>query len=125
MIQAPAIGHTLNEFLYQIGFTDFTWHGAPLTLSFEHSGSLHMEMTDRGLLIAQLREINEYDSANIIAKALRLVHYDKPLPLVVQTGIKSHNQLAFITTLSPQQLSIPGLTEAVGLLEYLHHKVTQ
>ncbi len=125
MNQAQAINNTIGEFLNQIGFADFTWQGTPLTLSFEQSGTLHLEMTKAGLLIAQLREIKEYEATDMISKALRSVHSDQALPLVVQTGMKSLNQLAFMTTLSPQQLTISGLTDAMDILNYLHQQITQ
>jgi len=125
MLQDSAISDTVTEFIRQIGFGDFSWSGEPLTLSFDHTGTLHIEPTLHGLLLARFVEINEYDIINYVPKALRSVHYDQQLPLLVQTGMKGDHQLAFMTTLAPRQLTVSGLNEALSLLDHLHHQLTQ
>lgn len=115
---------TITGFLSQLGFTGFNWEGQPLTLSFEHSGLLHIEPTERGLLLARFQEINEYDMAGVIPKALRAVHADRQWPLPVQAGMRSNNKLAFLVTLAPEQLTIAALAEAMAILDALHQQLT-
>ncbi|WP_020408637.1 hypothetical protein [Hahella ganghwensis] len=123
MMQDSAITDTMTEFLSQLGFENFSWQGTPLNLSFEHSGSLQIEPTNNGLLLARLHQINEFDIPDLVPKALRLVHSDQQLPFTVQTGLKGSSHLAFVTTLSPKQLTISGLTAALDLLGFLHDQL--
>ncbi|MDG9672077.1 YopN chaperone SycN-like protein [Hahella sp. CR1] len=125
MMQDAAVHLTITEFLQQLGFADFIWRGEPLTLAFERSGTLMIEPHEQGLLLVRLQEISDYDCADLIPKALRAVHYDQPLPLRAHTGMKGPSQLAFIVALSRQQLSIAGLNEALGVLDYLHQQLNQ
>jgi len=113
------------EFLRQMGIDQYQWDGVPLTLFFESLGTLHLELTDRGLVLALFRIIQEYEVTEKAAKALRSVHLDQQLPLAIHAGMNGDDQLAFIVTMPERQVTIAGLTEALTLLGYLHQKLTE
>lgn len=115
---------TVTAFLKHVGVSHSEWEGEPLNLTIG-SRKIYLEECPRGLLLAQMNEITEYDSETLIPKALQAVNPEKQLPLPVQTGMRGRDKLAFLTTLEPEQLTLPAITEAIDLLDHLHQSIAE
>jgi type III secretion system chaperone SycN len=120
----------IDAFLKQMGLETCSiqntdWERQPITLEFEQLGTLHIEASKSGLLIALAKEIVTFNLGSVLRRALRSIHHKQQLPISVQAGLKGGNTLFFITELSCEKQSLSDLNEAVDLLDYLHQKVSE
>jgi type III secretion system chaperone SycN len=113
----------VNQFIRQLGITSLDWDGAPLTLTFDRLGILSIELSNWGLTLALANEIEEFQIGPLAIKAFRAVHTDQQLPFSVHTGLHGDRELMFITSLTPQELDLANINQALTQLDYLHNQL--
>jgi type III secretion system chaperone SycN len=120
----------IDALLKQMGIDPFAiqntdWEHQPLTLEFEKIGTLHIEASTSGLLIALAKEITSFNLAHVLRRALRFIHHKQQLPISVQAGLKGGNTLLFMAVLPTEKQSLSDLNETIDLLGHLHQKVSE
>jgi type III secretion system chaperone SycN len=120
----------IDSLLKQMGVDTHTiqntdWEHQPISLEFEKIGTLHIEASKSGLLIALAKEIATFNLAHVLRRALRFIHHKQQLPISVQAGLKGGNTLLFMAVLPSEKQSLSDLNETIDLLGHLHQKVSE
>jgi type III secretion system chaperone SycN len=112
----------VNEFVRSIGVRDLDWAGdAPLSLSFEHRGTLVFEQSADHLLMYLQRGFDPFGDDAILHKALQRCHYQENHPFQVSVGLRGEDALIFSLRLRESEISLPALESGLELLTELHN----
>jgi type III secretion system chaperone SycN len=94
----------------------------PIAFEFERSGRLHIERAGDWVTVSLVRPMPLHRTG-AAAAALAVVHPDRGLPLPVRAAFLGEDELVLLTRIPEDQLDLPMLNTAIGLLSGLANQV--
>ncbi|EJE4554981.1 type III secretion chaperone SycN [Vibrio parahaemolyticus] len=118
------IDASVDEFCRGMGLdaVDFSAAGR-VQLSFEQSGTLHIEKHHDRLFLMLARALSWYQSGERIQHALLLCHAEQGWPFEMKTGLLDDETLVFSAKIEGDEVTLPTLEQAFALLVRLHDEV--
>ncbi|PJE79766.1 hypothetical protein CI610_01268 [invertebrate metagenome] len=87
-----------------------------LSLTFEESGTLHMENQDEGVLLYLFQKIPAHDQLILLMRALKQCHYQVSQRFLLQTGLNEDDELFFCVFLDNEDFSRPHVESTIQYL---------
>lgn len=118
------IDASVEDFCRGMGLdtVDFCSSGR-VQLSFEQSGTLHIENHNDCLFLILAKQLGWEQSNESIKKALRFCHVEQGWPFVIKTGLLDEQTLIFSTQIGGDEVTLPAIEQAFTLLVRLHKDV--
>lgn len=118
------IDASVDDFFRGMGLDniDFSLVGRA-QLSFEESGTLHIERHDNRLYLMLSKPLPWDGFSRYAQAALTLCHADNGWPFVIKTGLLDEQNLVFTAEIEAQEVTLPTIEQAFALLNRLHEKV--
>ncbi|HHC6501254.1 TPA: type III secretion chaperone SycN [Vibrio parahaemolyticus] len=118
------IDASVDEFCRGMGLdaVDFSAAGR-VQLSFEQSGTLHIEKHHDRLFLMLACALSWHQSSERIQHALRLCHAEQGWPFEMKTGLLDDETLVFSAKIEGDEVTLPTLEQAFALLVRLHDEV--
>ncbi|AIW14373.1 type III secretion chaperone SycN [Vibrio tubiashii] len=118
------IDSSVDDFCRGMGLdtVDFASTGR-VQLTFQLSGTLHIERHQDNLFLMLSRGISWHQSSDLLKDALALCNFDNGWPFSVRTGLLGEETLVFSAQINGEEVTIPSLEQAFALLIRLHNEV--
>ncbi|EDP58951.1 type III secretion chaperone SycN [Vibrio sp. AND4] len=118
------IDASVDDFCRGMGLeaVDFSVAGR-VQLSFEQSGTLHIEKHQGCLFLMLTKPLSWHESNEAIKKALGFCHAGQGWPFIIKAGLLDEQTLVFSAQIEGDEVTLPTIEQAFALLTRLHNDV--
>ncbi|WP_391087348.1 type III secretion chaperone SycN [Vibrio sp. NH-UV-68] len=118
------IDDSVDDFCRAMGVenVDFSCSGR-VQLTFQCSGTLHIEKHQGMLFMMLAREILRSQSAKLIKRALAICNDEQGWPFLVRASLLGENTLVFSAQMAGEEVTHPSLEQALAMLIRLHNNM--
>jgi len=118
------IDSSVDDFCCGMGLeaVDFASSGR-VQLTFQLSGTLHIEKHQDTLFLMLSREISWHQPSEFIKKALEVCNFENGWPFIVRAGLLGTETLVFSAQIRGDEVTIPSIEQAFALLIRIHNEV--
>ena len=118
------IDTSVDDFCRGMGLeaVDFSSAGR-VQLSFEQSGTLHIEKYQERLFLMLARPLNWHESSEPLKRALGFCHVGQGWPFLIKAGLLDEQTLVLSAQIVGEDVTLPTIEQAFNLLVRLHDEV--